>query len=77
MVLGVGDGGQGAPQIREKKYFSGKHHVIFGHLIYCIFGRRKNRHPLFFDSILFLISCVCGIYLEFRNPFFIFLRYRA
>ena len=26
--------------------------------IFDIFGKRKNGHPLFFDSILFFISCV-------------------
>jgi len=48
------------PKFERKNIFSGKHHVIFGQLIY-FFGRRKNRHPLFFDSILFFISCVQGI----------------
>ena len=40
------------PQTPEKKYFSGKHHVIFGQLIY--FRKKEEQAPLFFDSTLFL-----------------------
>jgi len=46
-TIGVGDGGAGgalAPTpIRKKKYFSGKHHVIFGQLIY--FWKKKEQAP--------------------------------
>jgi len=50
MSTGVGDGwGQrevASPQIREKKYFSGKHRVIFGQLIY--FWEKEERAPFIF-----------------------------
>jgi len=38
------------PNLGEK-YFSGKHRVIFGQLIF--FGRRENRHPYFLSVFCF------------------------
>ena len=61
-AIGVGDGGQGgavAPQIRDKKYFSGKHHVIFGQLILLLEEGRTG--TLYFWTVLFFVSCVRGM----------------
>ena len=58
--IGVGDGGKGGgsapPQIREKKYFSGKHHVVFGQLIY--FWKKEEQAPfIFLQYSVFYFMC--------------------
>jgi len=75
--IGVGDGGKGScprPQIREKKYFSGKHRVTFGQLIL----EEGRTGTLYFLTVFcFSFHVYVEYSFEFRNPFFIFLRYRA
>jgi len=44
---------------RKKVFFSGKHSVIFGQLIY--FWKKEEQAPFIFDNILFFISRVRGI----------------
>jgi len=45
-LIGVGDGGHQLPPNSGEKYFSGKHRVIFGQLIY--FWKKEEQAPFIF-----------------------------
>ena len=71
--IGVGNRGCGrralAPsQIREKKYFSGKRHVIFGLLMY--FWKKEKQAPfIFWQHSVFHFMCTWNIALNFETRF--------
>jgi len=60
-VIGVKDG-------REKKYFSGKYHVIFGQLIY-FWKKEEQAHFIFWTIFCFSFHVYVEYSFEFRNPF--------
>ena len=68
LFIVIGDGAVAPSQIREKKYFSGKHHVIFGQLIY--FWKKEEQVPfIFWQYSVFHFMCTWNIALNFETCF--------